>query len=327
MHQEIVNSQKIFKYLQERLGDNLKLLLIPYKRDMWDSFEGIYKMAKSTPGCSADVMPIPYTFKGQVFNAVKWFLDDFSDVCDSRDVVGYQNKLKKGQYDAILIHNPYDDINIVTTVHPAFYSSRLKDLSRALCLVPYGIGTICLITPGMINSDIVFCEDDSVVESFKQQIRDNGANEEEAEIMAAKLVPLGSPKYDLNLSQEVPEEWIQRVKGKKVILLCTSLQSFLNDPATEMLNVNNVIGEYSKREDCVLIWREHPLMKPTILTMRPQYIHSYGKFQQNFEEQGLGIIDKTRDYRIAFSIADVLYSDPSSLTSIWQTTGKELHVL
>lgn len=68
-------------------------------------------------------------------------------------------------------------------------------------------------------------------------------------------------------------------------------------------------------------------MKATILTMRPQCVEAYRKFQQNFIDQDLGIIDKTNDYRVAFSIADVLYSDPSSLVETWKQTGKELHVI
>lgn len=323
MHQENANSQKIFNYLRKRLGNNLRLLLIPYKRDMWDSLEGIYTIANETPGCSAHVMPIPYTLK--CYSMPKWHMDDWSDV--SRNVLDFQKKPKKGDFDAIIIHNPYDNANHVTTVHPEFYSDRLHGLAKALCVVPYGIGTICLITPGMINADIVFCENETIVESFIKQVMQEGATREEAEFLARKLVPLGSPKYDLNLSQEIPPEWIQRIKGKKVVLICTSLQRFLDDPAAEMTNVNEVIDMYSRRDDCVVIWREHPLMKPTIVSMRPQYIQTYGRFQRNFEEQDLGIIDKTRDYRIAFSVADVLYSDPSSLTHIWETTGKELHIL
>ena len=317
-------STKIFKYLQERLGNNLRLLLIPYKRDMWDSLEGIYNIANNTLGCSAHVMPIPYALK--CYSEPKWHMDDWSDI-DPRKTLDFQKKPKKGDFDAILFHNPYDNANRVTTVHPAFYSDRLKGLSRALCLVPYGIGTICLISPGMINADIVFCENEGIIDSFKTQVMAEGATQEEADWMAQKLVPLGSTKYDLNLNQQVPPEWIQRIKDKKVILICTSLQRFLDDPVSEMTNVNSIIDAYSKRDDCVLIWREHPLMKATIVTMRPQFIQVYGKFQKNYEEQDLGIMDKTPDYRIAFSVADVLYSDPSSLVHIWEQTGKELHIL
>lgn len=320
------NSAKIFTYLQEHYGPELKILIIPYKRDMWDSFEGIYHIANSTKGCSADVMPIPYTFKGQPGRVIKWFIDDFTDVC-SRGTVDYQKKPKKGQYDIILIHNPYDEANYVTTVHPAFYSGRLKGLARCLALIPYGIGTICLITPGVVNCDIVFAENDSIVQSFIDQIREEGATDEEIKALSSKIIPVGTPKTDLNLDQPVPEEWKKAIKGKKVVLLATSLSAFLQDPSEEMLKVSRVIDEVSKDPESILIWREHPLMKATILTMRPQYVEEYGRFQKNYIDQGLGIYDRTQDYRIAFSVADVLYSDPSSLVEVWSTTGKEVHIL
>ena len=320
------NSSKIFKWLQEHLGPELKILIIPYKRDMWDCFEGIYNIANSTENCSADVMPIPYTCKTSIGEPTRWFLDDFSNIERSHSV-DYQKKPKKGEYDVILIHNPYDGANHVTSVHPAFYSDRLRNLTRCLALIPYGIGTVCLLTPGVFNCHVVFAENKTVIESFKQELITEGATPEEADWIANKMVYLGSPKYDLNLNQTVPDEWIPKIKGKKVVLLCTSLQPFLNDPATEMLNVNTVISEFSKKDDYVVIWREHPLMKATILSMRPMYAEAYARFQRNFIEQDLGIMDRTHDYRIAFSVADVLYTDYSSLVTIWQQTGKEIHIL
>ena len=325
MHQE-TNSSKIFKYLQEHYGKQLKILIIPYKRDMWDSFEGIYKIANSTEGCSADVMPIPYTIKSQTLSE-RWFIDDFSDVVQSRHTLDYQKKPKKGDYDVILIHNPYDEANYVTTVHPAFYSERLKGLSKCLALVPYGIGTICLITPGMVNCDITFVENEHIIGSFKSQLVEQGATEGEADVIAKRLVCLGTPKTDINLQQEIPEEWRDQIKGKRVVLLATSIQAFLDDPAGEMVKIGQLIAEISSDPDSVLIWREHPLLKPTIMVMRPQYMDEYGRFQKNYIDQGLGIFDRTHDYRIAFSVADVLYSDPSSLVTTWQTTGKEVHVI
>jgi len=324
---QLTNSAKIFKWLQDHYGPELKILIIPYKRDMWDSFEGIYQIANSTHGCSADVMPIPYTLKGQPGRVMRWFIDDFSDVCEPRGTLDYQKKPKNGQYDVILIHNPYDEANYVTTVHPAFYSGRLKGLARCLALVPYGIGTICLITPGMCNCDVVFAENEEVVQSFKDQIKEAGATDEEIELMSQKIVVMGTPKTDLNLDQPVPKDWVKQIKGKRVVLLATSLTAFLDDPAGEMVKVAKVITDICSDPDSVLIWREHPLMKPTIMAMRPQYIEEYGRFQKNYIDQALGIYDRTQDYRIAFSVADVLYSDPSSLVTVWQTTGKEVHVI
>lgn len=325
--EQMTSSEKIFRFLQERLGEHINLLLIPYKRDMWDCFEGIYNIAKNTEGCTVKVCPIPYTFRAIGEQPVKWFLDDFSDVC-SGDIVEYQKKPKRGEYDAILFHNPYDNANFVTSVHPAFYSDRLKGLAKLLCFVPYGIGdTMAKLMPGIINADIVFTENEYITQEIKRQIMAEGGTEEEAAYICKKFILVGSPKLELNLNQQIPKEWKERINGKRVVLITTSLIAFLRDPATEMLNVNTVISEFSKKDDHVIIWREHPLMKPTILAMQPMYAESYAHFQKNYITQDLGIMDHTRDYRIAFSVADVLYTDPSSLVHIWQETGKELHIL
>ena len=323
----MTSSEKIFSFLQEKLGKRIKILLIPYKRDMWDCLEGVYNIAKSTEGCIVKVCPIPYTFRTTQEQSGRWFIDDFSDVC-SGDIVEYQKPPKKGEYDAILFHNPYDNANFVTSVHPLYYSDRLQGLSKLLCFVPYGIGsTMAKIMPGMVNADIVFTENEYITQEVKRQILAEGGTQEEADHICEKFILVGSTKLELNLNQQVPEEWKNRINGKRVVLITTSLIPFLSDPATEMLNVNMVISEYRRKADHVIIWREHPLMKPTILAMKPEYAQAYIKFQKNFIEQDLGIFDMTQDYRIAFSVADVLYSDSSSLVEIWQQTGKEIHIL
>lgn len=325
--QTMTNSEKIINHLKGVLGDKLRILLMPYKRDMWDSFEGVYKLAVKDPDIDVKVMPIPYTFKAPDGNIMQWFIDDFSDVVESRFAVEFQKYPEKGEYDAILIHNPYDECNYVTTLPKNFYSSSLKGLSRALCLIPYGIGTICLLTPGVMNADYVYAENEEVVQSFRYQIMEQGATAEEVDIICQKMILVGSPKYDLNLEQTVPEEWKERIKGKKVVLVASSLTAFLEDPDAEMERILNVINEFSEKEDHVVIWREHPLMKPTIMTMRPLLMLQYGAVQKRYIDEDIGIFDRTMDYRIAFSVADVLYSDPSSLVSVWAQTGKEYHVL
>ena len=323
----MTSSEKIFRYLQDVLGEHIKILLIPYKRDMWDCLEGIYKVANATEGCTAMVCPIPYTFRDSTGKPLKWFMDDWSNI-ETRHRLDFRKKPKNGEYDAILFHNPYDNANFVTSVHPAYYSDKLKGLSRLLCLVPYGIGsTVVLIAPGVVNADIVFTENEYVVDEFRRQIKESGATDEEIEVIMQKFVTLGSPKCDLNLDQQIPKEWQKRIEGKKVVLITTSLMPFLDDPEAEMNRVNEVIEEYGKKDDCVLIWREHPLMKPTILAMRPSFAREYIKYQKDYIRRKIGIMDMTQDYRIAFSVADVLYSDPSSLTIIWKQTGKELHIM
>ena len=51
--------------------------------------------------------------------------------------VSYTHLLEDKKPDAVFIHNPYDQNNRLTSVHPDFYSSRLKKYADQLIYLPY----------------------------------------------------------------------------------------------------------------------------------------------------------------------------------------------
>ena len=60
--------------------------------------------------------------------------------------------------DAIYIHNPYDDYNRATNVHPNFYSSRLKNYTDELVYIPYFVlSEIELEDEAAIEANKHFC--------------------------------------------------------------------------------------------------------------------------------------------------------------------------
>lgn len=315
----MTSSQKIIEYLRENLGDDLKLLLTPYKRDMWDSLEGVYREAKRQ-GWRVDVLPLPYTYRNSAREFTEWLIDDWTDI-DSL----IHEKPVKGAYDAILFHNPYDMCNLVTSVHPSYYTDQFKGLSRALCLVPYGIGNKCELWAGIINADIVFSENVEVVADAVMKAEQAGLTGIALEHFRRKFVVVGSTKCDVIFEQPVPDDWKEKIKGKRVILFATSLVPLLVDTPGEIKKYARVLQELSPQDNSVLIWREHPLTLGTLRAMRPEFEEEYRRMKDEVITKGDVIIDTTNDYRIAFSVADVLYCVPSSLVSVWKTTGKEFH--
>jgi len=308
-------SKKIIDILVEHLGDNLRLLFMPYKRDMWDSLEGIYNIAIER-GFTADITPIPYTCKDADGSFNDWIMDDFTG-----ENVIYKFP-EKGKYDAIFIHNSYDDHNKITSILPCFYSQYLKGLSRALCLVPYGIGDSGMVTPGILNADVVFPESEKAVDSIMEDADRLGINVEK---FRKKFYVVGSTKYDSLMPDTIPDSWKDRIKGKTVYLIATSIVPLLADPFGEMKKIDDIIRKNALRPDVCLIWREHPLLKATIHSMIPELEKAYQDYQRYYISNDLGILDTTDDYRIAFNIADVLYTDSGSLAKVWEKTGKELN--
>ena len=316
----MTNSQKIIDYLWNTLGDNLKLLFIPYKRDMWDGLEGVYKEALNK-GWTANVMPLPYCYRNRDFELGDWIMDDWGGIPT------IEAKLPdKGEYDIILFHNQYDQCNQVTSIKPDFYTNKFIGLSRALCLVPYGIGSTASIYPGILNADFIFTENDDVVEAMLNDARRLGMNDNQINYFKQRFITTGSPKCDLDLNQTIPEDWQAKIKDKRVILFATSLVPLLRDAMGELNKYDTLLDELTSGDN-IVIWRAHPLTLGTIRAMIPDCEYLYSVIRREFEAKDNTIIDDTNDYRKAFSIADVLYSVPSSLIPVWELTGKELHIV
>ena len=123
--------------------------------------------------------------------------------------------------DIIYIHNPYDECNHVTSVHPAFYAKELKKYTDMLVYIPYfvslnsNVGEHFCVLPGTLYADRVIVQSENVRNIYIEQFhkfesarccKGRFGNAEE------KFIALGSPKYDkvLSIKREdvnIPVEW------------------------------------------------------------------------------------------------------------------------
>ena len=107
--------------------------------------------------------------------------------------------------DMVFIHNPYDECNYVTSVHPAFYAKELKKYTDMLVYIPYFIGIgnqveehFCVM-PGTLYADQVIVESEEVrkqyIEELKKFEKENRCQGQFGN-PEKKIVALGSPKVD-----------------------------------------------------------------------------------------------------------------------------------
>lgn len=257
-----ISGQKAFKSLRKTLiqaensiKQDIKIrkeaVFLPYKASMWDSLESVWKAADEDPDCDAYVIPIPYYdrnpdgsfgeehYEGNLYpeNVPVCWYEDY-------DFAGRRP-------DMIFIHNPYDECNYVTSVHPFFYSKNLKNFTDKLVYIPYFI--IEEIEPGnkeaeegivnFCNVPAVFYSDKVVVQSEKMRqvyinvlSRITGNASVGKEYWEAKILGLGSPKVDKVFSTrkenaEAPKEWLKVIEKpdgswKKIIFYNTGLTAF-----------------------------------------------------------------------------------------------------
>ena len=117
----------------------IEAVFLPYKASMWDSLESIWQAAEEDPACDAYVIPIPYFDRnpdgnfGQMHDERKLYPENVP-------ITDYESfDFAAHRPDMIFIHNPYDNSNYVTSVHPAFYSDKLKQYTEKIVYVPYFI--------------------------------------------------------------------------------------------------------------------------------------------------------------------------------------------
>lgn len=327
----------------EPILDRKEVAFLPYKASMWDSLESVWAAAKKDSAWDAYVIPIPYYEKNPdgSLGEMTYEGDRYPQYVPIVDWREY--KLEERRPDIIFIHNPYDNSNFVSSVHPRFYAGELKKYTELLVYIPYFIGIegnvaehFCL-APGVLHADRVIVESEKVKRIYIKAI---GKAERENHCKGAfgnlkkKILALGSPKLDkvnsLNpADMEVPAEWERLIKGrdgkrKKVILYNTTVQALLDNGSTVLEKIEKVIDWFKKEEDAILLWRPHPLVISALKSMRPQMYHKYISIVKQYQSEGWGIYDNSTDLQRAISASDAYYGDRSSVVELYKETGKPI---
>ena len=360
---QVVNGGKVGKALRKALipiensvKNDIKIrtevVFLPYKASMWDSLESVWRAADEDPDCDAYVIPIPYYAKNPdgSFREEHYEGDLYPD---DVPVIWYEDYDFAGrQPDVIFIHNPYDECNHVTSIHPFFYSKNLKQFTEKLVYIPYfilgeidpenkdaveGIAHFCTV-PGVIHADKVIVQSEKMrqvyVNVMTEYTKGTSANRK---YWSEKILGLGSPKMDKVLNTrkdnvEIPAEWlkvIERPDGswKKIIFYNTSIAALLQNDEKMLAKMQDVFRVFwENRDEVALLWRPHPLIKATIEAMRPQLWEEYEKIVKEYLKAGWGIYDDSVDLDRAIAVCDGYYGDPSSVVRLCKEVGRPIMI-
>lgn len=305
----------------------IEVLFLPYKSSMWDSLESIWRAAEEDPLCDCYVMPIPY-YERDADGNLSRFCYEGEQFPEYVPITKYQEyDIAVHMPDIIYIHNPYDQNNKVTTVHPKYYSSELKKYTEMLVYAPYYIAggysteeraAAKLTVQGAVNSDKIIVQN-KVMGDFVNRL------------LPGKAVVSGSPKTDFaeikTLSEiSIPNEWKEKIGNNKVILLNWSLASILG--YNEWINrYSDILDILLQSEKVTILWRPHPLMEATLESMRPHFLEKYHNLKNRMLMKSNVILDETPDLERAIMIADAMVTDLSSLIYKFWVTKKPIMIL
>lgn len=312
------------------------IVFLPYKASMWDSLESVWKAAyEDKEHCNAYVIPIPYADLNPDRSIATWHCEreqfpKYVPTLDWREI-----DLEKWHPDIIFIHNPYDNYNYITSVESRYYAQNLKHCTNKLVYIPYFVlEEPCIeesvehfvLTAGVLNADKVIVQSEAMRELYINILIKKTEQKDRA-YWEKRISGVGSPKIEKVLISkkedfEMPAKWRTLVEGKKIILYNTSLSAMLQNSDKVCDKLRCVFDIFRKRDDVVLWWRPHPLMKSTFHSMRPQYEEEYLRLEKQYIEEGWGIYDDSFDLQRAICWSDMYYGDMSSVVNMYRKTGK-----
>ena len=259
--------------------------------------------------------------------------------------------------DVIYIHNGYDDWNLITSVHPDFYSRNLKKYTEELVYIPYFVLSeinlddeqtvermkhFCFV-PGIINADKVIVQSENMkkiyVREYLKAAKECGLAGEHLDrtYLEKKFLGTGSPKFDkvLNTKKEdleIPDEWLKIIEKpdgtpKKIIFYNNSISALLQHNEKMIAKMKSVFEIFKENSDEIaLLWRPHPLIESTLTSMRTQLWEQYKAIRNRYLAEGWGIYDDTADIDRAIVVSDAYYGDMSSVVQMYQITGKPIMI-
>lgn len=317
---------KVENSVRNDISYRIEAVFLPYKASMWDSLESVWKAADEDPDCDAYVIPIPYYDKNSD-GSFKEMHYEGASYPDYVPIIKYDEfDFEAHRPDMIFIHNPYDNMNIVTSVHPFFYSKNIKKYTDCLVYIPYysttgGMSESQAFCPAYMHADYIVIQSEKYRKFFDPGILDQ------------KFLPMGSPKFDSVIHKcqnppEPPEEWREKMEGKKVYFYNTSINGMLGNTEAFLKKMEYVFDMFCGRKDVCLVWRPHPLLESTFDSMRKSYRPAYDNLKKRFIEEEIGILDLTPDIEDTIALCDVYIGDSgTSVTSLFGVVGKPLFIL
>lgn len=324
-----------------------EIVFLPYKASMWDSMESVWKAAEADKQWNVYVVPVPY-FDKNPDGSFKMKHYEGGLYPSYVPVTGYEEyDIAARRPDIIVIHNPYDKYNYVTSVHPDYYSDKLKQYTNRLVYIPYFImGEVDPDDPCACEEVAGFCTVPGVINAHKVIVQSEKMRRAYINVMTAfmadqgyersyweeKITGTGSPKVDKVLytdkkESDIPEEWmriIQKSNGewKKIFFYNTGVTALLKHGELLLWKMQEVFEIFRENRDHVaLLWRPHPLIEATISSMRPQLWEKYKKIVDQYRDEGWGIYDDTADVHRAVALSDAYYGDGSSVMELCRKAG------
>lgn len=308
--------------LQKEITDltrkKIHALFLTQETFCWPSLESVFAAAVESEEYEVALVYTPY------------FHTNFTEQVDYYET--YQQLglpvLRHNEYnlpeespDVVFLIKPYGNVPERYTIN------NIETAVPRIVYIPYGME----ITTDLIRYGFQFyghyrawrhCAYGDVVKAYgKQYGYRNGEN----------IAVWGHPKADHYLDPEynrnqIPEEWKQRIAGRKTILWTPHHLVDLNEGGTGtwMIWGDYILEEARKHPDLFFIVRPHPLMMGALVNTGSLSQKQVDKIRQKIDSAENMVWDTYDDYRIAFDAADAILTDGTTFSVEFLYTKKPI---
>ena len=329
--------QEVLSRIQESIERDIivqkKIVFLPYKASTWDAIESVWQAAIEDKECDVYVIPIPYFEKDAYgnFTTMHYDIEEYPEYVSPTSYKEYD--LAKEQPDMIFIQSPYDGYNHTISIHPEYYSDKIRKYTNKLVYIPYftvdeihpedgrAVASMnhFVKMPGVVNADKVIVQSEAMRQSYIDALVEF-VGEESRSIWEDKILGLGSPKNDKKAIDEreklpIPQAWREVIQKedksyKKVMLYHTSSSMIAQEQEKYLQKLRSVLHIFKEnRQDVALLWKTHSQTKETIGLTYPQLWKEYQEIVNTYQAEGWGIYDDTADDERAVALCDAYYGD------------------
>ena len=288
-------AKNIIDILIAEEGRDKRILFLPYKIEMWDSMESVFKECIRRR-LNIGVRPIQYMYLSN-HRAVESKMDSWGN-----DVKMYIADISRFDPDIVFIHYPFDSQNTITTIPEEYYSSNLRSRGRRrIAYVSYHGNSALeheMLLPAVTRADYIFVYDEEERQGYLRVWKEHGIKSE------AKIFATGTPKLDAYIKAY---QISQKHNGQDVLIV-NSLMPYIDDEG----RINKYKAIIEKEKQSRIIFRPHPLLEHTLKHSNLWRYHQYLDFLKYLESNNV-IIDDNRYIKDTLSHCKKLYCDWASI--------------
>ncbi len=337
------NLQKIVSSSFDLLSDNIETLLsrkevvfLPFKSSAWDSFEEVFEVYANDENTDVYVIPIPYYFKE--------YDGSLSDI--RYDLNSYPTELNAIPFDTlslnflhpdiIFIQNPYDELNATTSIHPDFYSSKIKDYTNNLIYIPwfkssqidendsraYKNMDYYVTIPGIINSDLVLLATEQEKKMYIKKLTEwNPSLEKEWNTKIILLVDYISKLSTNSTSEE------SVISDKKTILYYIGTGQVFQNENSFLKKITSSLKLFEKNSEKITTYIvEDSTLRTTLDQFNPSLKNEYLNLLKEFAPFISERLCQDSELSELHHNFDAYYGDSSFLACEYSCKGKPVMI-